>query len=584
MASGRARRRPVDVALLAADRRVAVELAGAVVAQTLGVVCTLGLLLVVAAVVDGAFLGDDDLQGSLPLLAAGGALLLGRAGAQWGAEVWADRASGRLRVGLRAELVEHLVAVGPAGLDHERAGELSATVGAGVDELHGYVTRFVPAAAMAVVGPLLVVVAVAVLDPWSTLVLLFTGPMLVLLLAVIGSRTRSLTRRRFDELGWLSAFYLDMLRGLGTLKAFRRSEEGAATIARVSRRFGDTTMEVLRTAFQTSLVMEWAATAATALVAVQVSFRLVADELPFATALAVLVLTPEFFAPLRRLALEYHAGQAGDAALARIEQLRALPACSPTPVARPTAAGRAVVAPGPEAPRPPAVTFDAVGFRYPGAAAAALHDVDLRLAPGETVALVGPSGAGKTTVTRLLLLFVEPTSGRIIVDGRALDQLDVAAWRRRVAWVPQHPTIIAGTVADNIRLGDPGASLDRVRRAADAARALEVIDSLPDGMDSWLGEQGLALSGGQRQRIAIARAVLRDAPLVVLDEFTAHLDEDLEQDVREAIGELLRHRTALVIAHRASTAAMADRTVHLDGGRIVPEPGGPPGTPAADRP
>ena len=562
MTPRRTRRGPVDVALLTADGRLALELGASIAAAVIELACTLAWLLCLVAIVDGAFLGDRDVGEVAPLLGTMAALLVGRAGAAWAADVWAERASLRLRASLRAELVGHLVAVGPAGLARERVGEIAATVGTGVDELHAYAARFVPATAMAVAGPVVVFVAVAVLDPWSTLILLFTGPMLVLLLAVIGSRTAALTRRRFDELGWLSAFYLDMIRGLATLKAFRRSEDGAATIARVSRRFGDTTMEVLRTAFQTSLVMEWAATAAIALVAVQVSFRLIADEVGFATALGVLVLTPEFFTPFRRLALEYHAGQAGDAALARIAELRALPPCAP--VASSTGS-----APAPVRERAPKVEFDRVGYRYPGAPSPALDGVDLTIESGETVALTGPSGAGKTTATRLLLRFLDPTSGELRADGVPIGSLDAAAWRRSIAWVPQDPTILAGTVADNIRLGVPDAPIERVWEAAEAARARAFVEALPDGLDTRVGEDGVRLSGGQRQRLAIARAALRDAPLVVLDEFTAHLDEALEAEVREAIGDLLRERTALVVAHRTTTAAMADRIVRLDGGRIL---------------
>ncbi|MET0229047.1 MAG: ABC transporter transmembrane domain-containing protein, partial [Actinomycetes bacterium] len=321
MTAVRARRGPVDVGLLTGDRRVASELAAAVAAHAVGLALTVAWLLVLATVIDGAFLDRRDLGSLAPLLAVMVALVLARAAVVWFGDVVAARASGRLRSRIRAHLVEHVVAVGPAGLAHERVGEVSSTIGTGVDELDGYVTRFVPAAALAVIGPLLVFATIAWLDPWTTVILLFAGPMLVLLLAVIGSRTRALTERRFEQLGWLSAFYLDMIRGLATLKAFRRSEDGADTIEDVSRRFGDTTMEVLRTAFQTSLVMEWAATAATALVAVQVSFRMIHDDLPFGTGLAILVLTPEFFVPLRRLALEYHAGQSGDAALARIAEI-----------------------------------------------------------------------------------------------------------------------------------------------------------------------------------------------------------------------------------------------------------------------
>jgi thiol reductant ABC exporter CydD subunit len=569
-ASGaRARRGPVDVGLLRRERAVAVAVGGSVAAHTVALLCTIAWSLLLAAAVDRAFIGGEGLGPITPVLVAMAALLVVRSAAGWVAEVRADHASGRLRARVRADLVAHLFAVGPAGLGRERTGEVAGTVGAGVDALHDHVTRFVPAAAMAVVGPVLVFVAIAVLDPWTTLILLFTGPMLILLLAVIGRRTRALTERRFDELGWLSAFYLDMIRGLPTLKAFRRSRDGADTIEDVSRRFGDTTMEVLRTAFQTSLVMEWAATAATALVAVQVSFRMIEAGLPFGTGLAVLVLTPEFFLPFRRLALEYHAGQSGDAALARIDEIEALPVCAPPALGGDADdAGRSGLGVGPAPHRPPVLELVGVSYRYPDAGRTALDDVEMRLEARETVALVGPSGAGKTTVARLLLRFVDPTEGSVRADGIALTDLDPAAWRRSVAWVPQSPTILAGTIADNVRLGDPGASDESVRAALELARATTFVDALPAGVDTVVGERGLQLSGGQRQRLAIARAALRDAPVVVLDEPTAHLDDELEAEVVAAIVELLRDRTALVIAHRPSTAAMADRVVRLEAGRV----------------
>jgi thiol reductant ABC exporter CydD subunit len=542
-----------------------------------GTCCTIAWLVLLARVIDDVFLGDASVLGEGPTvagsLAAMAALLVLRSVCSWLSEVLADRASGRLRSSVRAELVEHLYAVGPAGLSDERIGEVAVTIGEGVESLDDYVTRFVPAAGLAVVAPLLVGAAVTVLDPWTTLILLFTGPMLVLLLAVIGSRTRALTQRRFDELGWLSSFYLDMIRGLGTLKAFGRSQEGAEQIERVSRRFGDTTMEVLRTAFQTSLVMEWASTAATALAAVEVSFRIIGDVMPFGRGLAVLVLVPEFFVPFRRLAVEYHAGQSGRAAEERIDELLALPAAGRSMPATAAPAATPVGSSGPAQERlggsPPRLEWRDVTFRYPGQPRDALAGFDLVIEPGETVALVGPSGAGKTTASRLLLRFVEPDRGALLVDDVDLSGVDPTEWRRRIAWVPQDPTVVAGTVADNIRLGVPDAPWDALRRAAEVARATGFVEALPDGFDTVLGERGLRLSGGQRQRLAIARAALRDAPVVVLDEFTAHLDERTELELLEAMAELLQGRTALVIAHRRRTLDLADRVVRLVDGRVA---------------
>ncbi len=564
--------------LVTRDPLVAAGLLGAVVAGVAGVVCTIVWLELLASAVDRVFLGDASLRDVRPALFTMVVLLVLRGGSGWVAEVLGDRASGRLRTNVRRELVDHLFAVGPGGMSHERTGEVASTIGTGVEALHESTTRFLPAAALAVVGPGLVFGAVFLLDPWTTLVLAFTGPMLVLLLAVIGGRTRVLTQRRLDELGWLSAFYLDMIRGLGTLKAFRRSADGADTIEDVSRSFGDATMEVLRTAFQTSLVMEWAATAATALVAVEVSFRLIGGEIPFGTALAVLVLVPEFFAPFRRLALEYHSGQEGRAALERIDELLALPAMTTPATTAVASAGKLVTPPvvAPALVLPPSIEFSEVAYTYPGATSPALECINLHVAAGETVALVGPSGGGKTTLSRVLLRFIDPDRGGVLIDGRAIADLDLAAWRQSIAWVPQDPTLVAGTVSDNIRLGDPDASDERVQAAAETARAADFVSRLPQGFDTVLGERGLRLSGGQRQRLAIARAVLRDAPVVVLDEFTAHLDDRTEDELLEVIERLLIGRTAVVIAHRERTVAMADRVATLADGHIASSDGAGP--------
>ena len=553
-----------------ATRSVVAAVVWAAVAQA----ALLAWVLVLAWSVDAVFRSGADLGDISGRLVAMGALLLLRAGALWSSELSAQRGSDRLRLELRAGLARTMVTDDPRRLSGDGVGRESALLVEGVEDVGRWVTSFVRPASMVVVGPVLVFGTVAVLDPLSTLILLFTGPMLVVLLALIGRKTAELTRRRFDELGWLRGFYLDLLAGLGTLKAFGRSEDGAELVEDSSRRFGDTTMDVLRTAFQTSLVMEWAATAATALVAVEVSFRLVGGSLSFGTALAVLVLTPEFFVPFRRLAVEYHAGQAGDAASSAIvDVLGESRAGRSTGEARPGEAqpsdpaggdGQAAILPA-----PPRVELRAVGYTYPGSAEPTLDGLDLEIHPGETLALVGPSGAGKSTVASLLLRFVDPRTGSLSVDGTDSLAADPRAWRRRIAWVPQHPTVFSGTVAQNIAFGEPDADRDRIIEAADRAGATEFIEGLPDGFDTVLGERGGTLSGGQRQRLAIARAVLRDAPFVVLDEFTAHLDPDTERQVLAAAWTLLQDRTALVIAHRIATATGADRIAVLEAGRVV---------------
>lgn len=521
-------------------------------------------MVLLATTIDRAFTDGADVGDLAGLLVTMAALLLARAAALWAVEASAQACSNRLRGSLRDELAGSLVASNPRRLGASALGEASGTLTDGVELMGDYAARYLPALFSVLSLPPMVALAITLLDPPTLAILLFTGPMLVLLLAVIGRRTAELTRRRFEELGWLRGFFLDMVAGLGTLKAFDRSSDGAEVIEDTSRRFGDTTMEVLRTAFQTSLVMEWASTAATALVAVQVSFRMVEGQMPFGTALAVLVLTPEFFVAFRRLSTEYHAGQSGDAAATSIEAHLSAGA----EVATDT--GRAQVGQERSPSRSaPAISFEDVTYSYPGSPTPALAGLDLHIGSGETVAIVGESGAGKTTATSLLLGFAAAQRGAVRVDGVDLADLEPRAWRRSLAWVPQRPTLFAGTVAENIALGEPDADPQRMELAAAAAGLDGVIDQLDHGYGTRLGEGGESLSGGQRQRIAIARAFLRDAPLVILDEFTTHLDPDVESAVLATARSLLANRTALVVAHRVQTARTADRIAVLHGGRVV---------------
>jgi ATP-binding cassette, subfamily C, bacterial CydD len=487
-------------------------------------------------------------------------------------DLLAQRAAGRLTSRLRADLTAHLFALGPAWTSRERTGELATVMVNGMDALDADVTLFQPARALAVAIPLFVLAAILLIDPPTTLVLLLTGPVLVLLLAVIGGRTRAITDRRFAELRWLSAFFLDMLGGLATLKMFGRSAEQVGNIRTISRQYGDTTMEVLRTAFQTSLALEWGAAIAVAVVAVEISLRLMDGTIEFQRALAVLIIVPEFFLPLRTLATRYHAGAAGRGVAERVieildEPLPALATAATDGSGRPTPAVT-IVPPGSD------IHLADVTVTYPGREAPALDRLDLTIPNGSVVALVGATGAGKSTVASLLLRFISPNAGRILIGGVQLDEIELSAWRANVAWVPQRPHLFHGTVADNIRLARPDASAAEVEAAAHEAGADVFIDELPLRYETPVGEGGARLSGGQRQRIAIARAFLADAPFVILDEATSHLDAASEAVIRAAVERLARRRTVLIVSHRLRLVSMADRIVVLDHGRVV-ESGSP---------
>lgn len=516
-------------------------------------------------VVSRVFLEKQMLGDVLPSLALMLLLLLIRGCAIWGRELLAQKGATIVKSSLRRQLSSQLFSLGPLYTRAEHSGELVNTVVEGVESLDQFMVQYLPSKVLAVVVPILVFLVVLLLDPWTTFIFLVAAPLMLLILALIGGRARSITERRFLEMSWMSAFFLDILQGLPTLKLFGRDREQAQNIKQISDDYGSTTMEVLSTAFQSSLVMEWAATAATAMVALEISLRLMNGALPFTIALTVLLLTPEFFLPMRQFALSFHAGTAGKAAAGRIYEILDMPVRDQIPLRKTNQ---------PHLPARLDIHIDHVTFAYEAGQRPALQDFSMTLPQGSRLLLVGPTGAGKTTVSQLLLRFAMPDSGRITVGGVPLEVIDGDAWRRKIAWVPQLPHLFHGSITDNLRLAQPDATPDEIVEAAKAAHAHEFISALPQGYDSSVGEHGTRLSGGQRQRLAIARALLKDAPLLILDEPTAHLDDQSSQIIRGSLARLMAGRTVLMIAHRLELAIDADQIVVIDQGHEV-ETGSP---------
>ncbi len=506
------------------------------------------------------FLAGDTLGGVGALLLAFLVLSLVRAGLTWGGEVAANAVASHVKHDLRAQLTAHLLALGPAYARGERSGELANTAVEGIEALDAYFRQYLPQLALAALVPLTILLFVFPLDWVSGLVMLLTAPLIPLFMVLIGNLADALTRRQWTSLSRMSAHFLDVLQGLATLKLFGRSREQVRTIARISERYRHTTMGVLRVTFLSALVLEMVATLSTAVVAVQIGLRLLYGHLSFEQGFFVLLLAPEFYLPLRLLGTRFHAGMAGVAAAQRIFEVLSI---------QPEAGATVVPASTLSLDLNHRLSFDDVYYAYDDGQRPALNGLSFNLAPGEKVALVGPSGAGKSTVAYLLLRFVEPDRGMITVGGRPLRDLLPAAWREQVSWVPQEPYLFHGTVADNIRLARPDASLDEVAWAARHAHAHAFVEALPQGYDTVIGERGARLSGGEAQRLALARAFLKDAPLLILDEATAHLDPEIEAQVQEAMDRLLQGRTALVIAHRLGTVYRADRILVMDRGQIV---------------
>jgi thiol reductant ABC exporter CydD subunit len=500
----------------------------------------------------GASLSEVGL--SLGLLVA---VVVARSATAWSFEAVGRRAATDVLSQLRLELVEQRLRGQPAALDGAESGEVATVAVVGVDALETTFARYLPQVVLAIVVPVAVLALVASLDLLSAGVMLLTLPLVPVFMWLIGRYTERRTQERWQALTLLASHFLDVVRGLPTLRAFNRSEAQAEQIEQVSDRYRRAAMGTLRVAFLSGTVLELAATLGVALVAVIVGVRLVDGDIGFETALTVLVLAPELYLPLRNLAAQYHASADG---LAVSERLLGLIEQPPA-----TAAGTAA----PPSPRDETIRLEGVSFAYPTRPAPVLESVDFELAPFETVALVGPSGSGKSTAAALLLRLCEPTRGRLRVGEIDLATCDANAWRSHVAWVPQRSTLFRGTVADNIRLGDPAATDDRVRSAAVLAGADGFVRDLPDGYATVVGEGGRPLSAGERQRIALARAFVRDAPLVILDEPTANLDPASAAIVGDAVERLRDGRTVLLIAHNPDLASRADRVVRLDAGRIV---------------
>ena len=481
----------------------------------------------------------------------------------WAMEVAGRRAAWGVLSELRLSLVQKRLTAQPAPADGAESAEITAVSVQGVEALEGYFARYLPQVVLASIVPFLVIAWVAFLDLEAAVIMLLTLPLVPVFMWLIGTYTADRTRERWHALRALSTHFLDVVRGLPTLRAFGRAREEAAIVGDVSDRYRRATMETLRISFLSGSVLELAATIGVALVAVTAGVRLDDGSLGLEAGLAVIVLAPELYLPFRRLGAEYHASADGLAVADRLFALLEAPATA--------GLGGTRLAPSPARA---SVTFERVSFSYPSRPDPVLDEFSLELSPGEVVALVGESGAGKSTVAALLLGLLSPASGRVSVGNADLADCRLDAWRSLVAWVPQHPTLFRGTVADNIRLGDPSATEGAVAEAARLAAADEFIRALPDGYATPIGDGRRALSPGERRRIGLARAFVRDAPLVILDEPTADLDPESVAVVAGAVRRLAPGRTMLVIAHRPELVDSADRVVRLADGVAVTERAG----------
>ncbi len=478
----------------------------------------------------------------------------GRSFLSWLNEVAANAVAVKIKTDLRNRLFAHILKLGPAYARGHRTGELTTAAVEGIEALDAYFSQYLPQLVITALVPISILIFVFPIDLLSGFVFLITAPLIPFFMIIIGKGAEAVTKRQYDTLQLLSAHFLDSLQGLTTLKLFGQSKSQTRTIAQVSEKFRDTTLGVLRITFLSALALELLATLSTAIIAVEIGFRLLYNKMDFLPALFLLVLAPEFYMPLRALGARFHAGMSGTTAAKRIYEIL------DTPIVDTRYSENDIRNSNIELSN---IELSNLSFTYPNESAPALENINLTIQSGQQIALVGKTGAGKSTLVQLLLGFIHPTEGEIKIQPSSFNLY------HSIAWVPQRPHLFHDTIAANIRIGKANATDAEVIVAAQAAHLHEFIDSLPQQYETVVGEGGARLSSGQAQRLALARAFLKDAPILILDEPTSSLDPETESLLEESTRKLMQGRTVLTIAHRLNTIFQSDQIVVLDEGRII---------------
>jgi len=493
-------------------------------------------------------------------------VVTGRAVLNWAREVAGFTAGARVREQIRLALMKKLFALGPAHMAELQSGAVASTLLEHVEGLHDFFALYLPQMALAVMVPAAIAAFVFPVSWAAGGLLLATAPLIPLFMILVGMGAENISQRHFQALGRMSAHFLDILQGLSTLKLFGRSRDEEKNVVRVSDAYRRRTMSVLRIAFLSSAVLEFFSSMAIALVAVYLGmsylgyfhFGSYGRPLSLAGGLFILLLAPEFYLPLRELGTHYHARASAIGAAEEIRRILSvpLPAMSPRP-ARLKGSDRIHI------------RGKDLYLAYGRGKRPALQGVSFDIAAGRHAVVVGVSGAGKTTLLNVLLGFLQPDRGQVLINNTPLSRMDPDHWREQIAWVGHSPVLFEGSIRENICLAKPRAGDDEIRQAARAARVLEFCIHLPAGLETRVGEQGLGLSRGQAQRVALARAFLKNAPLLLLDEPTAGLDAHNERLVLEALEDLKKQRTVLMLAHRLAGIEKADRILVMAEGRIV---------------
>jgi len=514
-------------------------------------------------IIDRVFLGKEPLHAVITLLWGLLAIFLLRAATLFFMHASSNSLALHVKAQLQESLFDKLLQLGPAIIQEHPTGELIATVTQGIEALDAYFRQYLPQLVLAALIPILMLIFVFPLDLISALVLLFTAPLIPLFMILIGKTAENLTKRQWVTLKRMSAHFLDILRGLTTLKTFNQSKNFIDRVNSVSEEYRKTTLSVLQITFLSALALELIATISIAIIAVQIGIRLLYGQIEFQKAMFILLIAPDFYLPLRTLGMRFHAGMSGLSAAQHIFEILELPLNRKQVIINSSPITQPIIG------LPFKLEFRNISFTYPRRSQPALNEVSFSISSGTVTALVGKSGAGKSTIARLLLRFIEPDQGDILLNGESIYRFNPDEWREMVGWVSQSPHLFNGSLLENIAFQSPQVDQSQVLEAVRLAHVDHLVDSLVQGYDTQVGEGGARLSGGEAKRVALARAFYKQAPLLILDEPTSNLDPDQEALLVDATQKLVENSTVMMIAHRISSIRKADQIIVLDQGRVV---------------
>ncbi|AFH48813.1 Subfamily C ATP-binding cassette [Ignavibacterium album JCM 16511] len=463
---------------------------------------------------------------------------------------------------LREDIIENIIKIGPIKIKSERTGEIVNTLLNGVDKLEDYFSKFLPQIFLSAFIPLIILLFVLPRDFLSAIIFVVTAPIIPTFMFLIGSASESLNKKQWKTLSRMSAYFFDVLQGIPTLKLFNRSKETIKRIEEISNIFRIKTLKVLRVAFLSALVLEVASTISVAIIAVAIGLRLLNGDFNFADALFILIIAPEFYLPLRQLGVSYHSGMEGVAAFERIDNLLEL---------KNNIKDESEIKESFSYDAQSEIKFENVSFTYEGRNQKALDSISFTIEPNKFTALIGQTGSGKTTLMNLLLKFLQVENGTIKIGNHNLNDISTIEWRKNISWLPQNPHLFNTTILENLLLAKEDATKEEIIEACKKAKIHHLISSLPNGYESKVSETGENFSGGEIQRLALARAYLRNAKIIFVDEPTANLDATTEHEIINDMLKLFNGKTIIMIAHKLNTIIRADKIIVLKNGKVIDE-------------